>query len=94
MLDARRARKDQSASQVAAVKAALTKAELDLSHTQVRAPISGRLSNALITAGNYVQAGQSQLTSIVSTDRMYAVVGTESPERMARVAAYVRQIPK
>ncbi len=29
-----------------------------------------------------------------STDRMYAVVGTESPERMARVAAYVRQIPK
>ncbi len=27
-----------------------------------------------------------------SADRMYAVVGTESPERMARVAAYVRQI--
>ncbi len=72
VLDARRARKDQSASQVAAVKAALTKAELDLSHTQVRAPISGRVSNALITAGNYLQAGQSQLTSIVSTDRMYA----------------------
>jgi len=72
VLDARRARKDQSASQVAAVKAALTKAELDLSHTQVRAPISGRVSNALITAGNYVQAGQSQLTSIVSTERMYA----------------------
>lgn len=72
VLDARRARKDQSASQVAAVKAALTKAELDLSHTQVRAPISGRVSNALITAGNYVQAGQSQLTSIVSTARMYA----------------------
>lgn len=72
ILDARRARKDQSASQVAAVKAALTKAELDLSHTQVRAPISGRVSNALITAGNYVQAGQSQLTSIVSTARMYA----------------------
>ena len=72
VLDARRARKDQSASQVAAVKAALSKAELDLSHTQVRAPISGRVSNALITAGNYLQAGQSQLTSIVSTDRMYA----------------------
>jgi multidrug efflux system membrane fusion protein len=72
VLDARRARKDQSASQVAAVQAALSKAELDLSHTQVRAPISGRVSNALITAGNYVQAGQSQLTSIVSTDRMYA----------------------
>ncbi len=72
VLDARRARKDQSASQIAAVKAALTRAELDLSHTQVRAPISGRVSNAQITAGNYVQAGQSQLTSIVSTDRMYA----------------------
>lgn len=72
VLDARRARKDQSASQVAAVKAALLKAELDVSHSQVRAPISGRVSNAQITAGNYVQAGQSQLTTIVSTDRMYA----------------------
>lgn len=72
VLDARRARKDQSASQVAAVKAALLKAELDVSHSQVRAPISGRVSNAKITAGNYVQAGQSQLTTIVSTDRMYA----------------------
>jgi membrane fusion protein, multidrug efflux system len=72
ILDARRARKDQTASQVAAVKAALVKAELDLSYTKVRAPISGRVSNALITAGNFVQAGQSQLTSIVSTERMYA----------------------
>lgn len=72
VLDARRARKDQTAAQVAAVKAALTRAELDLSYTKVTAPISGRVSNALITAGNYVQAGQSQLTSIVSTERMYA----------------------
>ncbi|MGY0580209.1 MAG: efflux RND transporter periplasmic adaptor subunit, partial [Paraglaciecola chathamensis] len=47
-------------------------AELDLSYTQVTAPISGRVSYALITEGNFVTAGQSQLTSLVSMDKMYA----------------------
>lgn len=72
LLDARRARFEQANAEVASVQAALVKAQLDLSHTEVRSPISGRVSNALITAGNFVQAGQSQLTSIVSTNQMYA----------------------
>jgi membrane fusion protein, multidrug efflux system len=50
----------------------LERAELDLSYTSVRAPISGRVSYALVTAGNYVNAGQTRLTSLVSTDKMYA----------------------
>jgi multidrug efflux system membrane fusion protein len=54
------------------VKAALQRAELDLSFTQVKAPISGRVSYAQITAGNFVQAGSSQLTTLVSTSKMYA----------------------
>lgn len=72
LLDTRRASKQQTAANVASVKAALHRAELDLSYTRVTAPISGRVSYALITAGNYVNAGQSQLTSLVSTDKMYA----------------------
>ncbi|MEN3156893.1 efflux RND transporter periplasmic adaptor subunit [Alkalimonas sp. NCh-2] len=72
VLDSRLARKQQTAAAVASVEAALQRAELDLSYTRITAPISGRVSYAEVTAGNYVQAGQSLLTSIVSTDTMYA----------------------
>lgn len=72
LLDSRLARKQQTAATVASVKAALQRAELDLSYTRISAPISGRVSYAQVTAGNYVTAGQSQLTSLVSTDKMYA----------------------
>lgn len=72
VLDSRQARKKQTAASVASVKAALQRAELDLSYTRITAPISGRVSYAMITVGNYVTAGQSQLTSLVSTDKMYA----------------------
>ena len=72
VLDSRLARKQQTAATVASVSAALQRAELDLSYTRITAPISGRVSYAQVTAGNYVNAGQSQLTSLVSTDKMYA----------------------
>jgi multidrug efflux system membrane fusion protein len=72
LLDTRLASKQQTAANVASVKAALHRAELDLSYTRITATISGRVSYALITAGNYVNAGQSHLTSLVSTDKMYA----------------------
>lgn len=72
VLDSRLARKQQTAASVAAVEAALKRAELDLSYTRITAPISGRVSYAQVTSGNYVNAGQSQLTSLVSTDKMYA----------------------
>lgn len=72
VLDNRLARKKQTAATVASVKAALERAELDLSYTRVTAPINGRVSYALVTAGNYVTAGQTRLTSLVSTEKMYA----------------------
>src|SRR5271170_3560950 len=55
-------------------KAALDSARLDLEYTQVRAPIDGRVSRALLTEGNYVSgvAGSaSLLTTIVSVDPVY-----------------------
>jgi len=71
-LDNRLARQQQAKANVQSKKAALSQAQLDLSYTQVKAPISGRVSRAAITKGNYVTAGQSQLTSLVSTDKVYA----------------------
>ncbi|PRO74995.1 efflux transporter periplasmic adaptor subunit [Alteromonas alba] len=71
-LDNRHAAVQQADADAAAIKAALKRAELDLSYTRVKAPISGRVSRAQITQGNYVTAGQSELTHIVSTSKMYA----------------------
>jgi len=72
LLDTRESNKRQTTAAVASVKAALLRAELDLDYTQVRAPIDGRVSYANVTTGNYVTAGQSVLTSLVSTASMYA----------------------
>ena len=88
LLDSRLARKQQTAATVASVKAALERAVLDFSYTRITAPISGRVSYAMVTTGNYVTAGQSQLTSLVSTDKMYAYfdVDEQSYLKYARLA--------
>jgi RND family efflux transporter MFP subunit len=55
-------------------KAALDSAKLDVEYTQVRAPIDGRVSRALLTEGNYVSgnAGSaSLLTTMVSVNPVY-----------------------
>ncbi|SDA38760.1 MULTISPECIES: efflux RND transporter periplasmic adaptor subunit [unclassified Janthinobacterium] len=52
-------------------QAAYEAARLNLSYTQVQAPISGRVSKAEITVGNLIDAS-AILTSVVSTDRIYA----------------------
>jgi len=44
---------------------------LNLSFTRVTAPISGRVSRALVTEGNLVTAGQTELTTLVSLDPIY-----------------------
>jgi RND family efflux transporter MFP subunit len=65
--EARRAR-------FAGAKAALDSARLDLEYTEVRSPIDGRVSRALLTEGNYVSgvAGTaSLLTTVVSVDPVY-----------------------
>lgn len=66
---------------VRSAEAALTAAELDLEFTQVRAPISGRISNARVTAGNLVTggntAGATLLTTIVSLDPIYCYIDAD-----------------
>lgn len=54
--------------------AALETAKLDLEHTEVRAPISGRVSRAIVTAGNLVSGSPGNatlLTTIVSVGDAY-----------------------
>jgi multidrug efflux system membrane fusion protein len=64
----------EAAANLLAARAVLESAELDLGHTRIVAPISGRVSRAALTAGNVVTAGAgaAPLTSLVSMSRMYA----------------------
>jgi RND family efflux transporter MFP subunit len=66
----------REAELIAAIKAdeaAIKEAELNLSYTDVSAPISGRVSRKLVDTGNIVGYGeQTVLTTIVSDNPMYA----------------------
>ncbi len=64
--DTRSAALGQTSADVHAAEAALATAKLNLDFTEVRAPIAGRVSRALLTLGNLVQADQTVLTSVVS----------------------------
>ncbi|WP_414828219.1 efflux RND transporter periplasmic adaptor subunit [Alteromonas sp. H39] len=72
ILDNRRSAAEQASANVAAIEAALDLAKLNRGFARVEAPISGRVSRANITEGNYVTAGQTVLTRIVSTQPLYA----------------------
>ncbi len=68
---------DQRKARFEEAKAALDSARLDLEYTEVKAPIDGRVSRALLTEGNYVSgnAGSATLlTTVVSVDPVYAYV--------------------
>ena len=67
----RQSEANQADANLRAALAAQRTAQLNLGFTRVCAPIDGRVSRAEITAGNYVNAGQSILTSIVSIDPIY-----------------------
>jgi len=69
--DARTSGNEQAAANLQAAEAAVESAALDLSFTEVRAPISGLVGRAEITAGNLVAAGQTLLTTVVSIDPIY-----------------------
>ncbi len=61
-----------------AAKAVAQQAELDLEYTNVEAPIAGRISRDAIGVGNFVSAGQTQMTTLVALDPIeFAFTGSE-----------------
>ena len=62
---------------VRGAEAALRAAKLDLEFTQIRAPISGRISDARVTEGNLVSGGTQNttlLTTIVELDPIFCEI--------------------
>jgi RND family efflux transporter MFP subunit len=61
----------QALASLESAKAAQHSAEIEFEHSSVKAPISGRISRALTTTGNFVTAGSTLLTTIVTVDPVY-----------------------
>ncbi len=72
--DERKNAERESAAELKAARAALDAARVNLSYTQLLAPVSGRVSRAELTVGNVVSTGASAplLTTLVSVSPMYA----------------------
>jgi multidrug efflux system membrane fusion protein len=93
--DTRRSTQRDAQAAVGSAEAALKQAELNLEWTEVRAPISGRISDRRVDAGNLITGGPSGatlLTSIVSIDPIHFVFdGSEADflryTRLARAGA-------
>ncbi|MEX2482091.1 MAG: efflux RND transporter periplasmic adaptor subunit [Gammaproteobacteria bacterium] len=71
VLEERRARRDAAQAEVDAARAMLATVELELSFTEVRAPMAGRSSDIRVDVGNLVSGGTAAstiLTTIVSLD--------------------------
>ncbi len=69
--DQRRQNAATSQADLDNAEAALAQAALNLDFTEVRAPVSGKISQKLVTEGNIVLADQTKLTTIVSLDPIY-----------------------
>ena len=90
--DSRTSAEAQGGASVRAAEAAVRTARLNLEWTRVRSPIAGRVSNALVTPGNLVQAGPPEatlLTTVVSMDPMYLYFDSDE-QTYLRYAALAR----
>jgi RND family efflux transporter MFP subunit len=88
--DSRTSTLGEAGGAVRAAEAAVRNAKLNLDWTTVRAPISGRVGRAEITAGNLVQGGAqgaSLLTTIVSLDPVYVYFDSDEQAYLKYIAA-------
>lgn len=75
--DQRASRLSQAEAELQAAVAQLDQARLDLEYTRVVSPIDGRVSRAAVTRGNYVTAGDTVLTTLVSLDPIYVTFNAD-----------------
>lgn len=72
-LENAQALRDTATADVSAAQAELRDAELQLGYTEIRAPITGRISRHLVDRGNLVQAQSTSLATIESISPIHAL---------------------
>jgi RND family efflux transporter MFP subunit len=95
-LDERRQQFLSAQADVNGAQGALTQARLDLSFTEVKAPISGKISRKLVTEGNLIRANETLLTTITALDPIYFYFDVDERsylayERMSRTSGGSKQ---
>jgi membrane fusion protein (multidrug efflux system) len=71
----------QAVADVAAQKASVDAAQVNLGFTRIRAPIAGRIGRSLVTPGALVQTGQADpLATIQRMDRVYVDVSQSAAQ--------------
>jgi membrane fusion protein (multidrug efflux system) len=86
-LDEATAKQAEARGSLLAQKAALEKAELQLSYTDIRSPIAGRIGRANVAVGNFVGPSSGPLATIVSQDPIYV----EFPVTQREMLAYRKE---
>jgi membrane fusion protein (multidrug efflux system) len=82
-LDQVTAKQGEARGAMLAQKAALERAELQLSYTDIKSPISGRIGRASVSVGNFVSPSNTALATIVSQDPIYASFPVTQREMLA-----------
>jgi membrane fusion protein, multidrug efflux system len=77
------AKQGEARGNMLAQKAALEKAELQLSYTDIKSPISGRIGRASVSLGNFVSPSNGALATVVSQDPIYASFPVTQREMLA-----------
>ncbi len=70
-LDKAKADMGEAIAAIQSADATIEQARLDLEFSTIKAPISGRISEAMMTEGNLVRGDSDLLTTIVSLDPIY-----------------------
>ncbi len=70
-LDEANAKQADARGEVARLQSSLEKAELQLSYTEIHAPIAGRIGRATVSVGNFVGPSTGPLATIVRPDPIY-----------------------
>ncbi|RJF92948.1 efflux RND transporter periplasmic adaptor subunit [Sphingomonas cavernae] len=70
-VDTLRAAARSAEAGVAAANAVIRQRALDVEFTQVRAPVTGRISDRRVDIGNLVSANESMLTTVLALDPIY-----------------------
>jgi membrane fusion protein (multidrug efflux system) len=88
-LDNARAEDQKAVADVHVQQAALRKAQLDLSYTEIRAPMAGRIGRSEYSVGALIKTDSPALATLVTLDPIY--VYWEASENL--LLPYRRQVP-
>src|SRR5579883_308900 len=73
VVDQNKAAVDTAQAKILQAKAELTRAQVNLDYTDIRAPIDGRIGRTAFTMGNLVNPASGVLATIVSQDPIYVL---------------------